>query len=482
MIVETDVAADVVLRSVNLAAAIFKEQSAAFLRHGPPALAERLDDLERLRRAIKHASPAIVAAIRADFGNRAEHETLLAEVWPALTAIRHVRENLSQWMKPRRVATPLEFRPARAEIIYQPVGVVGIISPWNYPFQLAIMPLIDALGAGNRVMLHPSEQAPHTSEFLAAFLNELFTRDKVATILGGPDVAAHFASLPFNHLFFTGSSAIGRKVMRAAAENLTPVTLELGGKSPCIVGEDAPLGMAAARIASGKLLNAGQTCVAPDYLFVPRARLDDFIGHFAAAASKYYPHLDANPDYTTIINERHFRRLRGYVDEARARGMRVVEINPAKEELGLPSRAFPPTLVIDPSDDLALMREEIFGPILPVKSYLTIDEAIDYINARPRPLALYYFGTDTAARDKILHRTTSGGVSINDTLMHVALETLPFGGAGESGLGAYHGEAGFETFSHRKSVFVQSRFAPTALFRPPFGRLKRRLIDVLLSR
>jgi coniferyl-aldehyde dehydrogenase len=459
---------------------IFAAQCEAFRRAGAPNLTERRDDLARLRRAVKDSAEEIAAAISADFGNRSQHETMLAEVWPILAGIRHTSKHLARWMKPQSKPVPLELWPGRAQIIQQPVGVVGIISPWNYPFQLAIMPLMEALAAGNRVMLKPSELTPRTSDFLAAFLAKLFPSDKVATILGGADVAAEFAGLPFNHLLFTGSTSTGRKVMHAAAENLTPVTLELGGKSPCIIGEDAPLAQAAGSIAFGKLLNAGQTCIAPDYVFVPQAQLEEFIGHISEAIPKYYPKLQTNPDYTAIINEPHYQRLRHYVDEAAASGARVVVLNPAKEELSADARKFAPTLVIDPGNDLALMKDEIFGPILPIKSYAKLDEALDYINDRPRPLALYYFGADANAREKVLRVTTSGGVSVNETLMHILVDGLPFGGIGASGLGAYHGETGFATFSHRKSVFLQSRFASGGLLRPPFGKMTKMLLKFLM--
>ena len=313
-----------------------------------------------------------------------------------MTSARETLKHLARWMKPKSVGVGLELLPGRARILYQPVGVVGIISPWNYPIQLALMPLIAALAAGNRVMLKPSELTPRTSEFLADFLGRLFPEEKVATILGGPEVGAAFAALPFDHLFYTGSTEIGRRVMRAAAENLTPVTLELGGKSPCIIGRDAALPAAAESIASGKLLNAGQTCIAPDYILVPEDIRDRFVGLIHEAVTRLYPSLAANPDYTSIINARHYGRITRYIEEARQRGTRVVEINPAGEALSPQERKIAPTLLLDPADDLAVMREEIFGPVLPVKSYRTLDDAIDYVNARPRPLALYYFGRDTA--------------------------------------------------------------------------------------
>jgi coniferyl-aldehyde dehydrogenase len=459
--------------------AIFDAQRAAFLRTGAPSLQERRADLKKLGEAVGNSVDRLAAAISADFGNRSRHETELGEVFPAQSAIRHTLRHLARWMQPKRVSIGLELMPATARILYQPVGVVGIISPWNYPFNLAIVPLIAALAAGNRVMLKPSELTPRTSGFLAEFLAGLFPPDKVATIVGGPDVGQAFARLPFDHLLYTGSPAVGRLVMAAAAENLTPVTLELGGKSPCILGEDAALPSAVESIVYGKLLNAGQTCIAPDYVLLPEDKLEAFVGLTAQTVQKFYPTLAGNPDYTSIINERHYRRIAQYVVEAKASGTRVVEINPDHGTPPVATRKLPPTLVIDPGEDLSIMREEIFGPVLPIKTYRGLDQAIDYINGHPRPLALYYFGTDPGKRDEVLHRTISGGAAINTTLFHFVAENLPFGGVGASGIGAYHGEFGFQTFSHRKGVFLQSRLNGSRFLHPPFGRLTDLMLKFL---
>ena len=462
--------------------AIFDAQRAAFLRAGAPSLQERRADLAKLAEAIGPNVSRLADAISADFGNRSRYETELAEVFPVQAAIRHATKHLPGWMRPKRVSVGLELMPAGAHILYQPVGVVGIISPWNYPFNLAIVPLIAALAAGNRAMLKPSELTPRTSAFIAEFLAGLFPPDKVATIVGGPKVGGDFSRLPFDHLFYTGSTAVGRLVMQAAAENLTPVTLELGGKSPCILGEDAALPAAVESIVYGKLLNAGQTCIAPDYLLLPERQLDEFIGLTVKTVQKYYPTLAGNPDYTSIINERHYRRIAQYVAEAKAGGTRVVEINPGREALPPDARKLPPTLVIEPGEDLAVMREEIFGPVMPIKTYRSLDEAITYVNRHPRPLALYYFGADTGNRDEVLRKTISGGASVNATLFHFAVENLPFGGVGASGIGAYHGEFGFQTFSHRKGVFLQSRFSGTRFLRPPFGRVADLMLKFLRRR
>ncbi len=459
--------------------AIFDAQRAAFLRAGAPPLQERRADLKKLADAISRSDARLAAAISADFGNRSRHETELAEVFPTLSAIRHTLRHLPDWMQPKRVSVGLELMPATARILYQPVGVVGIISPWNYAFQLAIVPVIAALAAGNRVMLKPSEVTPRTSDFLAELLAGLFPPDKIATMIGGPDIGQAFARLPFDHLFYTGSTAVGRLVMQAAAENLTPVTLELGGKSPCILSEDAALPSAVESIVYGKLLNAGQTCIAPDYVLLPERSLDEFVALTAQTVQKFYPTLAANPDYTSIINERHYRRIAHYVAEAKASGARVVEINPGQESLPVEARKLSPTLVINPGEELSVMREEIFGPVLPIKTYRGLDQAIDYVNSHPRPLALYYFGADPGRRDEVLRKTVSGGAAVNATLFHFVAENLPFGGVGASGIGAYHGEFGFQTFSHRKGVFLQSRLNAARFLYPPFGRFTDLMLKFL---
>ena len=463
-------------------ALLLQHQREAHLHGGPPDLAARRARLGKLLAAVRANEAEIVAAIAADFGSRSRHETLMADIMPVVNGIKHSARHLKRWMKPQRAPVALEFKPARARVVSQPLGVVGIISPWNYPFHLAILPLAQALAAGNRVMLKPSELTPRTAELMARMLGECFAPDEVAVVLGGPDVGQAFAALPFDHLLYTGSTKVGALVMRAAAENLVPVTLELGGKSPAIVGEDADLDRATASIMFGKLLNSGQTCIAPDYVLLPETMREAFVARATAAVKKMYPTLARNPDYTAIVNDRHYRRLAGYLDEAKAKGARAVELNPAAEPLDPAQRKLAPTLLLDADDALAVMQDEIFGPILPVRTYRTLDEAIDYVNRRPRPLALYYFGRGDAGRDRVLARTTSGGVAVNETLMHVAIDDLPFGGVGPSGMGAYHGRAGFDAFSHRKSVFLQSRLNGAWMLFPPFGRLTEALLGFMLRK
>jgi coniferyl-aldehyde dehydrogenase len=444
-----------------------------------PDPAQRRDDLRRLRAALKEGLERMDAALRADFGHRSRHESMVSDGMTVLREIDHLLAHLRGWMRPQRRPTDWLFWPARSEVRFQPLGVVGVISPWNYPVNLALIPLATAIAAGNHVYLKPSEHTPATSAFLRDLLAEVFPADRVAVALGGPEVAGAFAALPFDHLFFTGSTAVGRKVMAAAAPNLTPVTLELGGKSPAIIADGYPLATAAARIASGKWLNAGQTCIAPDYVMLPAERRDAFVEALRQEVQGRYPQLDDSPDYTRIINDGQYRRLRGYLEQARERGAEVIElvaVDPVRAEA---ARLIPPTLVLDPGDDLQLMQDEIFGPILPIRGYRSLDDALRYINAHDRPLALYHFDLDRRRTEQVLERTIAGGVSVNDTVMHIAQSALPFGGVGASGMGHYHGRDGFLTFSKQKPVFYQARWSGMSLFKPPYRGLADWLVKFL---
>jgi coniferyl-aldehyde dehydrogenase len=382
-------------------------------------------------------------------------------------------------MKPRRRSIHLMFQPASGRIVYQPLGVVGIISPWNYPVQLTLAPLSGALAAGNRVMIKPSEITPRTSALLERVIGEVFDPSEVAVVQGGADVAKAFSRQKFDHLLFTGSTAVGRVVMQAAAENLVPVTLELGGKSPALVAPDYPIEKAAERIAVGKLFNAGQTCIAPDYVLVPRESETAFIAAFREAVARLYPSLAANPDYTAIIDERHCERIRHLIADARERGAAIHEINPASETFDEASRKIAPVIMTHVPEHAAAMQEEIFGPVLPVMPYDDIEAAYGFIGTRPHPLALYLFSHDRRVVERTLEQTASGGVAINDTLLHCVQEDLPFGGVGPSGMGAYHGEAGFRTFSHARSVFHQARFNGAGVTIPPYGSRMNRLLSLL---
>jgi coniferyl-aldehyde dehydrogenase len=385
-------------------------------------------------------------------------------------------------MRPRPAAAGWQFMPGRARVIYQPLGVVGIIGAWNYPVLLSLSPLVSALAAGNHAMLKPSELAPRTADLLARLVSELFPADYVTVVTGGSETGAAFAALPFDHLLFTGSTRVGKLIMRAASDHLTPVTLELGGKSPALVHSDFPAQTAAARIMAGKLFNAGQTCIAPDYVLVEADAREEFVRLAARAAAAMYPRLVDNPDYTRIVNREHYRRLRSLVEDAAVKGAGMQEVNPARETADEQNRVFPPTFLWNVTDAMAVMREEIFGPVLPVVAYRSLDEAIEYVNARPRPLALYYFDRNSRRVESVLARTTSGGVTVNDTLFHIAQNDLPFGGVGPSGMGSYHGFDGFLTFSKKKGIFLQSRFTTLGMLRPPYGALARRMADFLIGR
>lgn len=435
----------------------------------------RRDRLQRVRDLIETHGGALADAVNADFGVRSHHLTEVADLFVLRALIGQLHKNLPRWMKLQKVATPVYLQPASAYIQRQPLGVVGVISPWNYPLQLALGPVATALAAGNRVMLKPSELTPTTSALMADLVQASFHADEFCVVLGDADVAHNFASLAFDHLFFTGSTAVGRKVAAAAAVNLTPTTLELGGKSPCIIDASCDLADAAVKIAHGKLLNAGQTCIAPDYVLLPRGREQAFADAFAVAVARLFPRIVGNPDYSSIVSERQHARLQSLLDQARAQGAHVKVIEPQADLPAAVSsvRQMSPVLVFNVQPGLRLMEEEIFGPILPVVAYDTLEEAIDFITARPRPLALYWFGRDTVARDRVLNNTVSGGVTVNDTLMHVAHDNLPFGGVGESGWGAYHGETGFLRFTQQKAVLVQSRLSLGHLFYPPYlGRFE----------
>ncbi|MFV3074422.1 coniferyl aldehyde dehydrogenase [Niveispirillum fermenti] len=445
-------------------------QRRAVLAANPPDLAARRQSLDALAGLVRTHREAMIAAVSADFGNRARQETELGELLPLMNGIRHVRRHLKSWMRPERRRPGLAFRPASARVEYQPLGVVGILSPWNYPLFLTLGPLVDALAAGNRVMIKPSELAPRTAELLERLLAGLFAPDQVAVVRGGAGVAQAFSRLAFDHLIFTGSTGVGRAVMQAAAPNLTPVTLELGGKSPVLLLPGQDPDRAARTIAMGKFFNAGQTCVAPDYVLVPRAQMAGFAAAMLRCAERMYPAITGNPDYTSIITGRHYARLVSLVEGAVAAGAGVRR-HADPGDAG--RRLFPPTLLIDPPADSAVMGEEIFGPILPLVPYDRVEDAVRFVNERPKPLALYCYGRDERQVAEVLDRTRSGGVTVNATMLHVGQEDLPFGGVGESGMGAYHGREGFRQLSHARAVLRMGRFNASHMVAAPYGRLVR---------
>ncbi|MFZ5572325.1 MAG: coniferyl aldehyde dehydrogenase [Thermodesulfobacteriota bacterium] len=460
---------------------IFETQRAAFRRNPMPGAAERIRHLQALKQALIKNQEKLIAAVNDDFSCRSRDETLLAEIFPSVEGIRYAAKRVKKWMKPARRMPGMLFLPAKARIIYQPLGVVGIITPWNYPLYLAIGPLTGALAAGNRVIIKMSRNTPQTGQALKTIIHETFEEDHVAVITGEDGLGSAFSRKPWDHLVFTGSTAVGRHVMKAAADNLTPVLLELGGKSPAIISNDVPMQDAAERIAFGKQFNVGQTCVAPDYVLCPKSRVDEFVATFKDSVSRMYPTMDGNPQYTSIINEQERERLQSLVDDARAKGARVIPVNPAGESFSR-GRKMPIHLLLDVTEDMQVMKDEIFGPVLPVIPYDTLKDAVMYVNLRPRPLALYFFDYQQENIDYVLYNTHSGGALINDTLVHVAQDDLPFGGVGESGMGQYHSREGFLALSNAKGVLFKPRFNSGKLIYPPYGKLIHRLIYGLFLR
>jgi coniferyl-aldehyde dehydrogenase len=444
-----------------------------------PTLAERLDRLARLKAAISDNESRFEQAISADFGHRCPTETAIAETLLVLGEIRHAARHLKKWMALQRVSTALQFMPAKNRLMPQPLGVVGIIAPWNYPLQLTLAPAVGALAAGNRVMIKPSELVPRFSALLQQAISAKFDATEVFVTGIDDDIARGFAALPFDHLIFTGSTRVGRLVAEAAGRNLTPVTLELGGKSPAIVDRSADLGQAAERIAYGKLLNAGQTCIAPDYVLVPDPVLQDFADRLQGHMQRMFGTDPDNADYTSIISEQHYARLEGLLADAAAKGARLMQAARPGDPAWKSKRKFPPTLVLGATPEMAIMQEEIFGPLLPVVGYREAGEPVGWINAHDRPLALYWFGKDEAARDEVLARTVSGGVTVNDCLFHFTQINQPMGGVGASGTGVYHGEWGFRTLSKLKPVFYRSALNRLADLYPPYGARIARLEKML---
>jgi len=463
---------------------IFEGQRRAFLEEGVVTAETRIDRLDRVRRMIGRHQDAIVEACHRDFGSRSRHQSRMSEVMSVMGGMQYARDRVRNWMRgeKRKVMFPLSLLGARARVEFQPKGVVGTLGTWNFPVYTSIVPLAGIFAAGNRAMVKFSEIAPETSGLLQMLIGEHFDETECAGITGGPDVGAEFASLPFDHMIFTGGTGIGRHILRAAAENLTPVTLELGGKSPVIVGRSYDLDKAAGRIMVGKALNLGQACLAPDYCLVPRERVEEFAAATENHVATMFPRIIENPDYSAVVNARHHRRIAAMVQDARERGGDVREINPAGEDFTRQPDGLckmPMTLVIEPSDDMLVMQEEIFGPVLCVRGYETIDDCIRYVNAKPRPLGLYYFGNDPEEERRVLDRTISGGVTVNDVMVHSSCEDLPFGGIGPSGMGSYHGRDGFLTFSHQKPVFRQSRIDVMKLsgMMPPYGAKCEKQLD-----
>jgi coniferyl-aldehyde dehydrogenase len=465
---------------------VLERQKQAHIREGAPSAELRIDRINRAIGLIVDYQDEICSALSADFGHRSTDQSIMSDVVGCLGGLKEAKKQLRKWMRPDQRSTQFPFSLAggKSRVEYQPLGTVGLITPWNFPMAMTFSPLAGIFSAGNRVMMKPSEYTPRTADLLARMFSKAFDENEVAVFTGGPEVGQAFSALPFDHIIFIGATSVGKHIMRAAAENLVPVTLELGGKSPTIIGKSSTMQTSTDRIMNGKMLNAGQICLAPDYVYVPKDQEDAFVASAQRSVATMYPTLKENPDYTSVINQRHYDRLQGYVADARSKGARVVEINPANEDFSQqPAHKIPPTLVLDVTEDMKIAQEEIFGPLLMVKTYAGIDEVIDYVNAHPRPLALYYFGNDQAEKQRVLARTTSGGVAINDVMMHVAMEDLPFGGVGASGMGSYHGYDGFKNFSHAKAVFEQGRRFDLGRFvRPPFTPRLRKILTSQVKR
>jgi coniferyl-aldehyde dehydrogenase len=459
-----------------------------YLNEGVVSVETRIDRLQRAVDVLIKHNARIVDALNADFTCRPREVTLLTDVGAGIAPLKHAIKHVRSWMKPEKRPTmfPFNLLGGRSRIEYQPLGVVGIIAPWNFPVNMVFAPLAGVLAAGNRAMIKPSEFTPATSALMAEMIAEAYDTKEVAMFDGGPEVGQAFSSLPFDHMIFTGATSIARHILAAAARNLVPVTLELGGKSPVVISRSADIEKSVGRIMVGKTMNAGQICLAPDYLLVPEEKLHEIIAAAQKAISQMYPKILDNPQYTSVINERHYQRLNGYLAEASERGQKIIPINPAGEDFSAQqgTMKIPPTLIPEPADDLKMMEEELFGPLLPIRTYSNFEETISYINSKPRPLAAYYFGEDKQEENALVSRTTSGGVCINDVIMQVAQEDLPFGGVGPSGMGAYHGFKGFQTFSHAKSIYRQASFNIAKLggMLPPYGKATESTIKMQLKK
>ncbi|PKI17170.1 coniferyl-aldehyde dehydrogenase [Colwellia sp. 12G3] len=474
-----------VINSDQSLTSILEQQKLDYKLSPAPSIQYRKEQLMALKMALLSHQEALVTALDKDYGQRAKQDSLMADILPCVMNINYTLKNLKKWSKPQRRHAGLLLSPAKVTVHYQPLGVIGIMVPWNFPIMLSIGPLIGVLAAGNRAMIKLSEFTPATNAVITTMLSTIFDTKTVAIVEGEADVAATFSALPFNHLIFTGSTNIGRHVMRAAANNLTPVTLELGGKSPVIIADDMPIETAVERLIFGKCLNAGQICVAPDYIFCPESKVDELIAAYQKQFKNMYPKhsnnsIDENKDYANIINDAQHKRLLSWLDEAIDKGAKVVSAS--GEKINRSTRQLPTQLITQVTDDMQLMQEEIFGPLLPIMPYKDLDKVIDYINDRPRPLALYIMSFDKTTQQLLLDKTHSGGVCINDTIMHVAADDAPFGGVGDSGMGHYHGKEGFLTFSKAKTVLAQGKINMGKLVHPPYDSFIQKLMLKLFMR
>ncbi|MDC1123967.1 coniferyl aldehyde dehydrogenase [Gammaproteobacteria bacterium] len=450
-------------------------QKKKFIKDGPPSINLRVDRLNRLTSMLVENRYAFTEALSSDFGSRSQNASLMTDVYTVLPEITNAIKNIKRWTKDEKRSSNMPFSlfGAKSYIRYEPLGTIGMISPWNFPVNLAFGPLASIFAAGNQVMHKPSELTPETAALMKELCDKAYDQDEFATFLGGPETGEAFSKLNFDHLLYTGSGNVGKHVMNAAAQNLVPVTLELGGKSPVVVGNSADIKASAKRVMFGKTMNAGQICLAPDYVMVHKDKKDEFISEAEKAVADYYPNIKNNDDYTSIINERHFDRLNGLIDDAREKGATINQVNPSNEDFSQQEFfKIPPTIITDTSDDMRVMKEEIFGPILPVLEYTDVEEALDTINSKDRPLGLYYFGTDKNEQSNVLDNTSSGGVTINNVVGHIQQQDLPFGGVGPSGMGRYHSQDGFKNFSNARAVFKDVPFfmdnLAFGMIRPPY--------------
>lgn len=454
---------------------LLRLQRESYLAEGEVSAETRIDRLDRTIDVLVANAEKISEAMNVDFGCRPRQVNLMTDVTGSLENLKHAKKHLRKWMKAEKRPSmfPLGLLGGRSSIQYQPKGVVGVIAPWNFPLGMVFEPLAGVIAAGNRAMIKPSEFTPVTSQLIDEMVSKTFDPTEIAVVTGGPEVGQAFSSLAFDHMVFTGATSVARHIMAAASKNLVPVTLELGGKSPTVISETADLTEAIERIMVGKMLNAGQVCIAPDYVMLPEGKMDEAVAIAREVVAEMYPTLLANEQYTAMLNERHFQRMQKNIDDANERGAQVVAINPANEDFSVnPTQKIPPTLILNPDDDALCMQDEIFGPLLPLKTYTKFEDVISYINARPRPLAAYYFGKDSSEEHRFLTGTTSGGACVNDVMFHMLQKDLPFGGVGPSGMGSYHGIEGFKAFSHAKSVYKQPGKIPVtklAGFMPPYG-------------
>tara|TARA_B100000524_G_C23647869_1_gene369130 strand:+ start:374 stop:1828 length:1455 start_codon:yes stop_codon:yes gene_type:complete len=473
---------------------ILKLQKKLHIEEGPASIELRKDRLNRCIAMLKEYNEEILDALQKDFGNRDPKASFFSEIVSTIGVLEHALKNIDKWTKdekrPSNVNQPffirlmMGFLGSKSYIKYQPLGTVGVISPWNFPVNLVLAPLAGIFAAGNRTMIKPSELTPATSEITKKMFEAYFDKSEAAVFTGDAEVGAAFSALPFDHLLFTGGTQIGKKVMKAASENLVPVTLELGGKSPVIVDEDANLSEVAKKVMRGKTMNAGQICLAPDYLMLPKGKSKEFANASSEVIGEMFEDLKYNEDYTSVINERHYERINELVADAKEKGAEVLEINPADEDFEQQElHKIPPTLVLNPTDDMKIMQEEIFGPVLPVKEYDDFNETVSYVNSKERPLGLYLFSKDKDKEKKVLENTTSGGVTLNDVIWHIGQEELPFGGVGPSGTGSYHGHDGFKEFSHAKAVYKQFSADLMAQMMPPYkGKMFESMKNQILKK